>query len=150
METLRFEININAKAELVFAVLIDAKHFEDWSKIFSPTSRIEGTWEKGSIMQFLSTETSGVCGLLSKVEDIIPNKNICLAHFGFIQNGKWITEGPEVESLIGAYEKYSFREDQGYTLLKVETDIFGDFSQFFKDTWPKALTRLKEICETQL
>ena len=33
------------------------------------------------------------------------------------------------------------------TLLKVDMDVTSDFEEYMNNAWPKALARLKEICE---
>ena len=148
MERLQFKINIDAPPEKVYKVMIDSIHFRVWTFPFSPTSYFVGTWEKGSTMQFLSKDEKGnLAGMISKVKENIPNNFISLEHYGFIQNGEEITEGEDVEGLVGALENYTFTPIGDSTEVKVDSDSFMEFKDYFLDTWPKALEILKGICE---
>ena len=146
METLYFEIKINATAPKVYQSLMH--QFQDWTSVFSPTSQCEGSWEQGTQMHFTSSEADGTSsGLISLVKENIPNELISLAHNGYSENGKMIFEGAQVELLKGAHENYSFQEENRITLLKVETDVLPDWKEYFIKTFPKALEKLKQICE---
>ena len=58
-----------------------------------------------------------------------------------------ITEGPDVEKWANGFENYSFEEINGITMLRVDIDTTEDFVNFMNDAYPKALEKLKEICE---
>ncbi|NJO69915.1 MAG: hypothetical protein HC830_12095 [Bacteroidetes bacterium] len=148
LKGLHFEIVINASVGTVYQNMIDAKSYSAWTAAFNPTSRFEGTWDKGASIRFLGTDQDGsVGGMISRIRENIPNKFISIEHLGMITGDKEITSGPEVESWAGALENYSFREENGKTILAVDTDSNEEFETYFKDTWPLALQKLKEICE---
>ncbi len=148
MEKLQFKIVINAAPAVVYEVMTDPKHFQQWTSFFSPGSHFEGTWQKGSKMYFLSTDDNGdKSGMISRVTDHIPDQFIRFEHYGFFQNGKEITEGVDIETLKGASESYTFTAVDGGTELKVESDTYPELKAFFLETWPKALKMLKDICE---
>jgi len=44
-------------------------------------------------------------------------------------------------------ENYSFTEVNGKTLLSVDMYSTSKFKSYFNETWPKALEKLKSICE---
>ena len=46
-----------------------------------------------------------------------------------------------------AFENYSFAEANGGTQLQVDVDVPPDYEQFMRETFPKALGKLKELCE---
>jgi len=148
MESLHFEISINAKAEKVYRTLIDSKHYTEWTSAFNPTSHYIGSWEKGSKIQFLGTDEKGnMGGMVSRIKENIPNKFVSIEHLGIIQNGKEITTGADVESWTGALENYSFTQKNDTTLFEVDADANQEFKAYFFETWPKALDKLKAICE---
>ncbi|NJK87890.1 MAG: hypothetical protein HC906_19920 [Bacteroidales bacterium] len=65
-----------------------------------------------------------------------------------VKEGKEILSGPEVEAWAGAFENYSFEEIQpGKTKVSVETDTVLEYKEYFETTWPKALEKLKSMCE---
>jgi len=85
--------------------------------------------------------------MVSRIKENIPNRFLCIEHFGVINNGKEITSGKEVEAWAGVLEIYTFSAQNGRTLLKIDVDSNEDFSSYFNETWPKALKKLKLICE---
>jgi uncharacterized protein YndB with AHSA1/START domain len=148
LETMHFEISINAKAENVYSTMLDEKKYKEWTSVFNPHSHFKGSWEKGSKILFLGTDENGnEGGMVSLIKENIPNKYVSIEHKGMIQKGEEIISGPEVDSWIGATENYSFTEDKGKTLLSVDIDLTDEFKSYFLDTWPKALNKLKAICE---
>lgn len=148
LERLHFEIIINAKVEKVYDEMIDDQSYRKWTTAFSEGSYFIGTWEKGSKIIFLGTDSEGnVGGMVSQIRENIPNQFISIEHLGFIQDGKEITTGPEVEKWAGAHENYTFEKANGKTLLSIDLDVNDEFKTYFVDTWPKALLVLKEICE---
>jgi len=52
-----------------------------------------------------------------------------------------------VESWAGAMENYSFTQKGNTTLFGVDADSNQEFKAYLYETWPKALNKLKEICE---
>ena len=148
MESLHFEITINAKAEKVYNTLIDKNHYSEWTSAFNPTSHYIGSWEKGSKILFLGTDQNGnEGGMASKIRENIPNKFVSIEHLSIIQNGKELEADADVENWAGALENYSFVEKNDTTLFVVDADSKEQYKTYFFETWPKALNRLKAICE---
>jgi uncharacterized protein YndB with AHSA1/START domain len=148
LQTLHFEIAINAPAEAVYQTMLDKKHYEEWTAEFNPTSRYEGSWEKGSKIVFLGTDEQGnVGGMVSRIKENIPNQFVSIEHLGIIQGDQEITSGSEIDGWAGALENYTFTSAGEKTLLKVDLDSNQEFMNYFIDTWPKALNKLKNICE---
>jgi hypothetical protein len=58
-----------------------------------------------------------------------------------------ITSGPDVEKWAGGLENYTFEEKNGKTILSVNSDTTPEYKNYFEEIWPKALKKLKEICE---
>ena len=150
-EPMHFEININANAEKVYQVMLDEKSYSEWTGIFNPSSHFLGSWEKGSKILFLGTDDDGSTGgMVSRIKENIPNKFVSIEHIGIVQNGKEILCGPKVDQWAGALENYMFSANDGNTLLKIDMDVDKDYKSYFAETWPKALDKLKEICEKQV
>ena len=148
LETLHFEISIQANAEKVYRTMLDANHYAAWTAVFSPTSRYIGSWEKGAKIQFLGEDKDGnLVGMVSRIKENIPNQFISIEHLGLVQNDKEITTGTEVEGWAGALENYTFQEVNGNTLVLVDVDINQEYKTYFSETWPKALQKLKAVCE---
>ncbi len=47
----------------------------------------------------------------------------------------------------GALENYTFIDKNGKTELVVDLDINEEFKEMFEGMWPKALQKLKSLCE---
>jgi uncharacterized protein YndB with AHSA1/START domain len=148
MKKLHFDIRINASANTVYNTMLDEKTYPAWTAAFNPTSRFEGSWEKGSKILFLGTDQDGnTGGMVSRIRENIPNKFVSIEHQGIIQGDQEVTEGHDIEAWAGALEEYSFTEENGNTLLAVDVDITEEYSSYFENTWPDALDKLKALCE---
>lgn len=148
MEKLHFEIEINATAEKVYHKMLEKETYQQWTSVFAPGSHFTGSWDKGSKIIFLGTGENGVMGgMVSRIKENISGKFVSIEHLGMIQNGKEITSGKEVEAWAGALENYTFKNQNGGTLLCIDADSNKEFKNLFLNTWPMALEKLKEICE---
>lgn len=149
--TLEFCIEINAPSDVVFNKMLglqDIESYELWTSEFNPTSTYEGRWEKGSEIKFIGTDSNGKKGgMVSRIAENIPNKFISIQHIGMLDGDKIITEGPEVELWKGAFENYFFEDKNGSTLLTVNSETSEEYKDYFNVTWPKALFKLKNLCE---
>jgi len=149
-EKLHFEIPIQAGINIVFQTLIDEKYFPEWTKEFNSSSRFEGSWNKNSKILFVGDNDDGtVGGMVSRIKENIPEKFISIEHQGIIENGKEITTGVKANGWSGGLENYTLRSVNKHTLLIIDSDINLEFKELMQKSWPKALNKLKEICESQ-
>ena len=147
-EKLHFEIWIDKPAEKVYNTMLTKDTYEKWTAEFNPTSRFFGSWVKGTEMKFLGTNEDGSQGgMLSVIRQHIPNRYVSMEHKAVLKGSRLITTGKEAEQWIGGREEYSFKEKGGSTLVSVDTDAPPEYAAYFKETWPKALKKLKAICE---
>lgn len=151
MEKLQFNISIHAPVSSVYNVMLGISSkstYEQWTAMFNPTSTYEGNWEKGSKMLFIGVDEKGEKGgIVSKIAENIPNQFVSIQHYGLVNAGKEITEGADVEKWANGFENYSFEENNEGTTVKVEIDSTEEFIEFMNETYPKALIKLKELCE---
>lgn len=160
MKKLQFKVSINAPVSRVYDFMlgINSKStYEQWTSLFNPTSTYEGSWEKGSKILFVGVDEKGEKGgMVSRIVENIPKQFVSIQHYGLLAAGKEITEGPEVEKWANGFENYSFEESnarpddpvgRGTTNLTVDLDTTEDFVDYMNDNYPKALNKLKEICE---
>ena len=152
MKTKTYKININAPASKVYNMMLgldNKKTYEAWTALFNPTSTYEGSWDKGSKMLFVGTDEQGnKGGMIAKIAENIPSKFISIKHYGILENDKEILDGPKVESWAGSLENYTFTETNGATNITVEVDTNEEYMDYFDETWPKALDKLKELSES--
>lgn len=151
MKKLQFRISINAPVEKVFDHMLGIQNkstYEQWTSLFNPTSSYEGNWTKGSKMLFIGTDEKGEKGgMVSEIAENIPNQFVSIRHYGLVQANVEITEGPEVEKWANGFENYTFEENNGITKVTVDLDMTEEFMDFMNKTYPKALAKLKELCE---
>ncbi|MDX1390833.1 MAG: SRPBCC domain-containing protein, partial [Rheinheimera sp.] len=76
-----------------------------------------------------------------------PYKLMSIKHLGFVFNGVDDLVSDKVSSWAPAYENYLFRAVPDGTQLLIEQEVAQDYVQFMSDTWPKALNKLKQLCE---
>lgn len=151
MKKLQFRISINAPVEKVFDHMLGIQNkstYEQWTALFNPTSSYEGNWTKGSKMLFIGTDEKGEKGgMVSEIAENIPNQFVSIRHYGLVQANVEITEGPEVEKWANGFENYSFEVNNGITKVTVDLDMTEEFMDFMNETYPRALAKLKELCE---
>ncbi len=151
MKRVQFIVKINAPANKVYDLMLGISKkltYEQWTALFNPTSSYEGNWNKGSKMLFVGTDENGEKGgLVSEIMENIPNQFISIRHYGLVKANEEITEGPEVEKWANGFENYTFEENNETTTVTVDLDTTEDFLDYMNETYPKALEKLKEICE---
>ena len=151
MKKLEFTVSINAPVSKVYDCMlgINSKStYEQWTALFNPTSTYEGSWEKGNKILFVGVDENGEKGgMVSRIVENIPNRFVSIQHYGLYKADKEITAGPEVEKWANGLENYTFEENNGTTTVTVELDTTEDFLDYMNQTYPKALDKLKEICE---
>ena len=151
MKKLQFKVNINAPVTRVYDLMLGINSkatYEQWTALFNPTSTYEGTWDKGTKILFIGVDEKGEKGgMVSRIVENIPNRFVSIQHYGLVKADKEITEGPEVEKWANGFENYTFEENNGTTSVTVELDTTEDFLGYMNQTYPKALDKLKELCE---
>lgn len=151
-ERLRFSVDVKANANKAYRTMLGMDHlttYEEWTKLFNPTSTVEGSWEKGSKMYFVGTDEKGnKGGMVSRIVENNPATFVSIMHYGLIQGDQEITEGADVESWAGGLENYTFTQKGDVTNILVEVDMSPTHKDYFNDVYPKALARLKEIIES--
>ena len=151
MKKLQFKVKINAPVTKVYDFMLgisDKSTYEQWTALFNPTSTYEGSWNKGSKILFTGTDEKGEKGgMVSEIAENNPNQFVSIRHYGILKADEEITEGPEVEKWAGGFENYTFKENNGVTTVSIELDTAESFVDYMNQTFPKALLRLKEVCE---
>lgn len=143
----RFQIEIRAAKEKVWATMLDKPTYEKWTKAFSPNSTFAGDWSQGAAMRFWDPGMGG--GTKALVEEVKPFELVRMRHVAMIAaDGSEDVESAEGKKWVGALEQYRFSETRGVTLLTVDMEVHEDFAAMFAD-WDKALKLLKELCEAK-
>ncbi len=103
--------------------------------------------KKCILLELMKTEKKG--GMISEIAENIPSKFVSIRHYGILDGDHEITSGEQVEKWAGSLENYSLTKNNGVTTVEVELDTDDNYADYFNNTWPKALNKLKEISENQ-
>ena len=139
MTTLNFSVEINAPKEKVWRILWDDQSYRQWTSVFMEGSYAKSDWQEGSKILFLGPKSDG---MYSTIHKKIDNSQMVFKHLGEIKNG---VETPS--DWADALESYFLSEKDGGTELRVELNTTEDFQQYFQDTFPKAITIIKQLAE---
>jgi hypothetical protein len=139
-----YQVIINASPEKIWDVLWNESTYNKWTSVFSEESTVETDWKEGSRILFLDGKGNG---MVSNIEVKKPNKQMSFRHLGMIENGKEDLDSDKVKEWAGAMENYWLEENNGHTLLKVDIELSEDWAEQFKEMWPRALQKLKELSE---
>ncbi|MBL7926389.1 MAG: SRPBCC domain-containing protein [Bacteroidia bacterium] len=151
MKKLQFKKEINATAQKVYETMLglkDKSTYEYWTAAFNPTSTYEGNWNKGSKIYFVGVDENGKRGgMVSEIEELQPARFVSIKHYGFLDGDTEITTGEQVEAWAGGHENYAYQENNGITTVIVEIDTIDEYLDYFNNTYPLALDKLKNIAE---
>jgi len=142
METLEYQIKINAQPEEIWTVLWSDISYQQWTSAFTKGSFYEGTLEEGTTVKFLDPKNNG---MYSRVEKHSPNKEMRFLHLGEIFDG---VETPQ--DWGNATESYLLQEDNDETILTVKINTSEEFKSFFEEKFPNALKNVKHLSENML
>ena len=144
MKTLHFSTRIHAPRERVWQLMLAPDSYREWTTAFCEGSYYVGSWEQGHRMRFRSPEGQG---MFSEIAEYRPHEFISIRHLGELSNG--IEEKGVASQWANARENYTFSRDGAATLLQVDVDTVPEFETYMTEAWPKALARLKELCEVR-
>ena len=144
MEKQQFKISIEAPREKVWDILWNDVSYREWTSVFSEGSRAETDWKKGSKVLFLSSSNEG---MVSRIEENIPNEFMSFRHLGVVKDGVEDLEGGKAKEWTGSLENYTLKTVNGRTELIVDMDITDEYKDYFLTTFPKALEKVKELAE---
>lgn len=143
--TQHFDILIHAPRERVWNTMLHPDTYREWTAAFCEGSYFEGSWDAGATIRFLSPEGGG---MVSEIAEHRPAEFVSIRHLGVIQDGVEDTSSDAIKAWAPCYENYRFTDEAGGTRLQVDSDVFGGYEAFMAETWPRALKRLKDLCET--
>ncbi len=143
---LQFQETIGAAPEQVWDTMLEDSTYRIWTEAFSEGSHFVGSWDEGASIHFLGPNGDG--GMASRIAESRRPEFLSIEHIGFVTAGVVDTESESVKAWLPAFENYTFRAVSAGTDVIVEIDVTDEYAVYFLGTWPKALTRLKELCET--
>ena len=144
MHRLVFSVTIRAPKEEVWRALFADETYRQWTSVFAEGSYADTDWKEGSKALFLTPSGDG---MVSKIAVHQPNEFLSIQHLGTVK-GKVEDTGND-KGWAGALENYTLLEESGYSKLIVEMDTTEEYRTYMEETWPKALSKLKEIVEAK-
>lgn len=143
MNKMQFSVQINSSKEKVWNTLWDDKTFRIWANILDEGTYMVGELIEGNQIQFISSVNG--YGVTSLVENVVPNEYLLLKHSADTQNtGK----DERDKQWTGGEEVYSLTETDGITTLSAIFDVPAELEDYFKDAYPRAFNKIKELAET--
>jgi uncharacterized protein YndB with AHSA1/START domain len=144
LKRLRFAERIRAPVELVWQRMLSPDSYRAWTAAFCEGSHFEGSWDQGSTIRFLGPSGDG---MLSTIAENRPCEFISIQHLGQVVGGVE-KRGEAAAGWAGAFENYTFRRLGDGTEVIVEQDVLEDHAPFMREVWPRALQKLKALCES--
>jgi len=143
-KTLEFTIDIAAPRARVWDTMLAQDSYREWTAAFAPGSHYEGSWDQGAEIRFLAPTGDG---MVSEIAENRRHEFIRIRHLGEIAKGQVDRTSERVRAWAPAYETYTFTEAPQGTHLRATVETLSDWEGHMNESFPKALQRLKEICE---
>ena len=145
-KTLTFTVSIAAPRPLVWETMLDAETYRRWTAPFCEGTYFEGSWEEGSRMHFLAPNGDG---MVAEIAENRPLEYVSIRHLGEVRDGIEDTTSEGVQAWAPAYESFAFAETEQGTEVTVELETLAEYEQCMLDTYPRALSILKELCDAR-
>ncbi len=129
---------------MVWEVMLSSDTYQEWTAVFMPGSRYEGSWDEGSDIIFVAPGPGGEVegGMFARIAENREHEFVSIAQLGEFQGDE------RVEYPSPGFENYTFEDISDGTRLTV--DIIGipdEIAQMLDELWPKALDKLKALAE---
>ncbi|MCY0976529.1 SRPBCC domain-containing protein [Chryseobacterium wangxinyae] len=145
METLSYEIIINAPKQRVWDVLWGENTYSEWTQFFGSGSQMKTDWKVGGKTYFVNHEGAGMVSTIDNIEE--PDQ-IIFKHLGMIdKDGIEDTESMEVKQWSGCFEKYILIDYDGQTKLHAEVQTEKDWEEHMNTGFTKGLEVVKNLAE---
>ncbi|MFC7345775.1 SRPBCC domain-containing protein [Chryseobacterium zhengzhouense] len=145
METLSYEIIIDAPKQKVWDALWGNETYSEWTKFFSPGSQMKSDWKVGGKTYFTNTEGEG---MVSTIDSLEKPDQIIFKHLGMVdKDGNEDTQSKEVMEWSGCFEKYILIDFDGKTKLHVEVQTEKSWRDHMDKGFTQGLEVVKNIAE---
>lgn len=145
MNELQFSVDIATSKEKVWNTMWQDETFRDWASVIDPETYMVGELIEGNEVQFMSAQNGyGVTSLVAKV---VPGEYLLLKHQADTQQSG--AESREDE-WTGGEERYELSENNGMTTLTISFGVPPQQEEYFREQYPKALSRIKVLAESAL
>ncbi|SHL97980.1 Activator of Hsp90 ATPase homolog 1-like protein [Chryseobacterium carnipullorum] len=147
METLSYEIVINASLQRVWDVLWNPETYTEWTQFFGPGCVMKSDWKVGGKTYFLNEQGEGMVSTIDSVDE--PNQ-IIFKHLGMVdKEGHEDIHSKEVIDWSGSFEKYILIDLDGKTKLHTEVQVEKEWREHMNIGFTKGLEVVKTLAETK-
>ena len=143
-KTLEFDVQIQAPRSAVWDVMLEPATYEQWASEFCEGSHFKGSWAEGEKIQFLAPNGDGMSSVIAENR---LHEYVSIRHLGEIAGGIEDLTSDKVRSWAPAYENYTFSDAPGGTKVHISVEVLSEWEGFMLETFPKAIQKLKAICE---
>ncbi len=143
-KSLGFVVVVRAPRSRVWDTMLKPATYEDWTSAFCGGSHYVGSWAQGEKIQFLAPNGDGMSAVVAENR---LHEYVSIRHLGEISGGVEDFTSEKVLRWAPAYENYTFSDTPEGTELRVDVEVTPEYEQYMRDTYPKALQRLKALCE---
>lgn len=144
METLSYEIVINAPLQKVWDILWSPETYSEWTQYFSAGSKMKSDWKVGGKTYFVNDKDEGMVSTIDSLDE--PNQ-VVFKHLGMIHNGVEDTQSKEVMEWSGSFEKYFLIDLDGKTKLHVELQTAKEWEDHMNTGFTKGFEVVKNLAE---
>ena len=144
MKNLTFEIEINAPADKVWNAMWNEENYKKWTAAFCQGLNAKSSWKQGERIHFLEPNGNG---MYSEISTLIPNEKMFFTHIGNIENFEERPLDEATKAWTGAQENYTIISNETTSKVIVTLDIVEDHANYFLNSFPKGLAKIKEIAE---
>ncbi|REC79949.1 SRPBCC domain-containing protein [Chryseobacterium elymi] len=145
METLSYEIIINAPLQKVWDVLWNPDTYTEWTQFFGSGSKMKSDWKVGGKTYFVNAEGEGMVSTIDSLDE--PNQ-IIFKHLGMVdKEGNEDTQSKEIMEWSGCFEKYILIDLEGKTKLHVEVQVEKEWEEHMDTGFKQGLEVVKNLAE---
>ena len=144
MKNLTFEIEINATADKVWNAMWKEENYKKWTSAFCEGSYAKSSWKQGERIHFLDPNGNG---MYSEISTLIPIEKMFFTHIGNIKEFEGQPLDEATKAWTGAQENYTIISNETTSKVIVTLDIVEDHANYFLNSFPKGLAKIKEIAE---
>ncbi|GEN71649.1 SRPBCC family protein [Chryseobacterium lathyri] len=147
METLSYELVIDAPSQKVWDVLWNPDTYTEWTKFFGSGSKMKSDWKVGGKTYFVNAEGAGMVSTIDSLDE--PNQ-IVFKHLGMVdKEGNEDTQSKEVMEWSGCFEKYILIDLEGKTKLHVEVQVEKEWKDDMDKGFTQGLEVVKNLAENK-
>ena len=146
METLNYEMYINAPIQDVWNLLWNEETYGQWTQFFAEGSQFKSDWKVGGKTYF--TNKNGE-GMVSTIVSLNEPTEVVFSHLGTYKNGVEDTQSRDVKQWSGTEEKYFLRAvDDTTTELRAIVHADESMVDMMNTGFNKGFELLKKIAES--